>query len=122
MAAVHSHAQKKEAEAPTKGAILSGMSEGIKDTVVTAMMLREGTARLAAVEKECFADNRRLLKAEIARVQAATEREETLCGRLDEILPKLQDTLDALEGREMTAETIVESVLDPGPNAEFTRM
>jgi hypothetical protein len=65
------------------------MSQEIKDTVVTSMMLREGSARLVAIEKESLTDNRRLITGEIARVKAATEREEDLSGRLDEILPKL---------------------------------
>ena len=86
------------------------------------MMLREGSARLVAVDKEYLSDNRKLIQGEIKRVKDATEREEDLSGRLDDILPKLQDTLDALEGREMTAETIVEQVLDPGSNEEFTKM
>lgn len=89
VAASHAHAQKKEAEAPSKASIISFMDQEIKDTVITSMMLRESSANMVAIEKEHFVDNRRLIKGEIARVKAATEREENLSGRLDEILPKL---------------------------------
>ena len=61
MSAVNFQAEKKKSEAPSKEAIINGMSQEIKDTVITSMMLRESSARLVAVEKEFFTDNRRLI-------------------------------------------------------------
>jgi len=46
------------------------------------------------VENEWFADNADLIKAEILRIQEASTKEENMCEKLDQILPKLQDALD----------------------------
>ena len=53
------------------------------------MMLRENSARKTVIENEYFKDNKKLIREEIVRVKAITDREEKLCEELDEILPKL---------------------------------
>ncbi len=73
------------------------MNQEIKDILITSMMMQENQCRKVGHDLEYFKDNQKLMRQEIARVKQATEREEGLCNKLDEILPKLQDTLDNLE-------------------------
>lgn len=70
------------------------MSQEIKDTLSTAFIMKEIKGKQGAEENEWFADNADLIKAEILRIQDASDKEENMCEKLDQILPKLQDALD----------------------------
>ena len=74
-------------------------------------------------EKEFFQDNAKILKQESAKIENARTREEKASDALDELLPKLESTVEAFGecSDELTMETVVESMVQDGPMGEIGR-